>query len=66
MAEVLYRVIREEEPNPMLAQFLMNSIQYMDALEEPLPDFHIIFMFQLSRHLGFFPQNNFGNGKRLF
>ncbi|MFH0756462.1 MAG: DNA repair protein RecO [Bacteroidota bacterium] len=66
MAEVLYRVIREEEPNPVLAQFLMNSIQYLDTLEKPLPDFHIIFMFQLSRHLGFFPRNNFGKGFRYF
>ena len=28
-------------------------------MEEADPDFHIIFMFQLSRHLGFYPQNNF-------
>ena len=33
MAEILYRVIREEEPNPMLAHFLIHTIQYLDALE---------------------------------
>ena len=66
MAEVLYRVVKEEEPNPMLAHFLVNSIRYLDALGEPLPDFHIIFLFHLSRHLGFFPQNNFGDGTRFF
>jgi DNA repair protein RecO (recombination protein O) len=66
MAEMLYRVVKEEEPNSMLANFLVNSIQYLDALVEPLPDFHIIFMFHLSKHLGFFPQNNFGNGTRFF
>ncbi len=59
MAEVIYRVVREEEPNPMLAHFLMSSIQFLDALEKASPDFHILFMFQLSRHLGFYPQNNF-------
>ncbi|MCK5068630.1 MAG: DNA repair protein RecO, partial [Bacteroidales bacterium] len=59
MAEVIYRVVREEESNPMLAQFLISSIQYLDALENASPDFHILFMFQLSRHLGFYPQNNF-------
>ena len=59
MAEILYRVVREEEPNPVLANFLISSINYLDALEDPLPDFHIIFLFHLSRHLGFFPQNNF-------
>lgn len=66
MAEVLYRVVREEEPNPMLAHFLINAISYLDALEEALPDFHIIFLFHLSRHLGFYPQNNFDESRRYF
>jgi DNA repair protein RecO (recombination protein O) len=66
MAEVLYRVVREEESNPMLAHFLVNSIQYLDALEDPQPDFHILFLFHLTRHLGFFPQNNYGEGSRYF
>jgi DNA repair protein RecO (recombination protein O) len=66
MAEVLYRVVKEEEPNPILAHFLINNIQYLDALEEPSPDFHIIFLFQLSKHLGFYPQNNYENGNIFF
>ena len=59
MAEVLYRVVREEEPNPVLAEFLISTIQYLDAMEEASADFHILFLFQLSRHLGFYPQNNY-------
>jgi DNA repair protein RecO (recombination protein O) len=59
-------VIREEESNPMLAHFLMNSIRYLDALEDPLPDFHIIFMFHLTRHLGFYPRNNYGESYPYF
>lgn len=66
MAEVLYRVVREEEPNPMLAHFLFSSINYLDTLEDAIPDFHIIFLFQLSRHLGFYPQNNFDGSNRFF
>ena len=66
MAEMLYRVIKEEEPNPMMAHFLLSTIEYMDALEEASPDFHIIFLFQLSRYLGFYPQNNYGNGNKFF
>jgi DNA repair protein RecO (recombination protein O) len=65
MAEVLYRVVREEEQNPVLINFLISTIQYLDTMEEPSPDFHILFMFQLSRHLGFYPQNNF-EGERVF
>ena len=66
MAEVLYRVIREEESNPMLSNFLISTIQYLDTMEEASPDFHIIFMFQLSKHLGFYPQNNFEEGSVFF
>lgn len=66
MAEVLYRVVKEEESNPMQAHFLINTIQYLDALEEASPDFHILFMFQLSKHLGFYPQNNYGDGSIYF
>jgi DNA repair protein RecO (recombination protein O) len=66
MAEVLYRVVREEESNPMLAHFLLNSIRYLDALEDPLPDFHIIFLIHLTRYLGFFPLNNHGEESPYF
>jgi len=66
MAEVLYRVVKEEESNPMLASFLISTIQYLDTLEEGSPDFHILFMYQLSRHLGFYPQNNFGEERVFF
>ncbi|MDF1573652.1 MAG: DNA repair protein RecO [Bacteroidales bacterium] len=66
MAEVLYRVVKEQESNPILANFLISTIQYLDALEEAAPDFHILFMFQLSRHLGFYPQNNFGEERIFF
>jgi DNA repair protein RecO (recombination protein O) len=66
MAEVLYRVIREEESNPMLSNFLISTIQYLDTMEEASPDFHIIFMFQLSKHLGFYPHNNFEEGSVFF
>lgn len=66
IAEVLYRVVKEEESNPMLAHFLIHTIQYLDALEEPFADFHILFMFQLSKHLGFYPQNNYGDGQVFF
>ena len=35
-------------PTPCLTHFLISSINYLDALEDPIPDFHIIFLFHLS------------------
>jgi DNA repair protein RecO (recombination protein O) len=66
MAEVLHRVVKEEETNPMLVNFLLSSIQYLDTMEKSSADFHIIFMFQLSKHLGFYPQNNFEKDNAFF
>jgi DNA repair protein RecO (recombination protein O) len=66
MAEVLYRVVRESEPDPMLSHYLINSVKYLDALEKPSPDFHIVFLFQLTRYLGFYPQNNHNERNRYF
>jgi len=66
MAELLFRVVKEEEPNPVLINFLVSTIQYLDTMEEASADFHIIFMFQLSRHLGFYPQNNMGEESLFF
>lgn len=66
IAEVLYRVLKEEESNPILNNFLVSTIQYLDTMEEASADFHIIFMFQLSKHLGFYPQNNLGEERIFF
>ena len=66
IAEVLYRVLKEEESNPMLFHFLVNSVEYLDSLEQPSPDFHIIFLIQLTRHLGFYPVNNYSEDNPYF
>jgi len=58
IAEVLSKSIKEEEPNKKLFDFLFNSIQILDLLEEHYNNFHLIFLTQLSKHLGFYPQNN--------
>lgn len=55
LSEVIYRSIREEEANPTLFGFLHNSIQILDLSHENCSRFHIYFMIQLTRYLGFFP-----------
>ncbi len=56
ITELLTKSLREEEANDHLFQYLMQSIQ---ALDEGIPgenNFHLYFMLQLTRFLGFFPQ----------
>lgn len=60
LAEVLYKALKEEDPNPGLFKFLENSLQLLDLSEEGMANFHLLFLVQLTKYLGFFPENNFG------
>jgi DNA repair protein RecO (recombination protein O) len=66
IAEVLYRTLREEEPNTTLFEFLFNSLQLLDLETKNIANFHLIFLIHLSKHLGFFPYNNFSETNPLF
>jgi DNA repair protein RecO (recombination protein O) len=59
LAEVLNKVLREEESHPALFEFLFYSIQIFDLLNEGTANFFLLFLVQLSRFLGFGPTNNF-------
>jgi DNA repair protein RecO (recombination protein O) len=56
--EVLYQVVREEEPNPALFSFLFDSIIHLDSMDKNIAFFHQVFLIQLTQYLGFFPRNN--------
>lgn len=59
LSEILNKVLQEEESHPELFEFLYYSIQTLDLLNEGVAYFHLIFLVQLSRYLGFGPTNNF-------
>ncbi len=63
IAEVLYKVIVEEEHNPELFRFLESSLVFFDLLESGKADFHIWFLAHLTDYLGIIPdisENNKG------
>jgi DNA repair protein RecO (recombination protein O) len=66
LAEVIYRSIREEEPNGVLYGFLHNSIQILDVSQGNCSRFHLCFMIQLTKYLGFYPQGTPGHGSWYF
>ena len=51
--EFLYKVLKEEESNPTLFGFLDHSVCMLDLLVEGVANFHLHFMVQLSKYLGF-------------
>lgn len=65
MAEVLYRLIKESEESCGLFDFVWGSVAALDALEEGIANFHLWFLANLSRPLGFSPDNEYIDGAWL-
>jgi len=57
MVEVLSKSLKEHTENQELFRFIWNSIVKFDVGEIPEENFHLVFLVQLSRFLGFSPQN---------
>ena len=63
MAEVLYRLVREyDEPNEALFDFVWNCVGALDSMDEGVANFHLWFLANLSRFLGFCPGNEYASG----
>ena len=66
LAEVLARVLKEEEANPELFNFLFHAILLLDEEKEYFANFHLLFLFELSKYLGFYPDKDFSENKKYF
>ncbi len=66
LAEVLSKTIREEEENQPLFEYLESSMIWLDNHDE-VSNFHLFFLFNLTRYLGFYPDltNNNKEGFHL-
>jgi len=66
LAEILSKVLIEEEANLPLFDFLHHSILLLDEIEEGLANFHIFFLYELSKYLGFYPETNNSGQQKYF
>lgn len=53
--EVLYKVLRHQDADLPLFQFVFNAVSWLDSVEQMPPDFHLYFLLRLTRYLGFQP-----------
>jgi len=58
LTELMSKVLREEEENTDLFNFIYHGIEVFDAGIEGDYNFHLFFIFQLSRFLGFSPEDS--------
>ncbi len=57
--EILYKTVREESPNKELFQWIFHQLSWFDLEEQHFINFHLFFMLQLTRFLGFYPKNEY-------
>ncbi|MBQ9138761.1 MAG: DNA repair protein RecO [Alistipes sp.] len=59
ISEVLYRLIGESEANDTLFDFVYGSVEALDSIDEGVANFHLWFLANISRFLGFAPGNDY-------
>jgi DNA repair protein RecO (recombination protein O) len=59
LAEVILKSVKEEESNETLFDFILNALLMLDQHQAGMPDFHLRFILDLSKFLGFFPDSNY-------
>ncbi len=66
MTEILSKTLKEEAANLPLFAIVEKQILFLDETEESIANFPIYFLLELSRYLGFYPQNNYSEEYRHF
>lgn len=66
LTDMLSRTLKEEEKNEQLFSFLKHSIDFLNLSDEASPSYHLIFLFQLTRYLGFYPKDDFSEQNPYF
>ena len=57
--EILYKCLKEQIPNEDLFDLICHTYQWLDQAESQFVDTHLYFLMELSKHLGFYPINNY-------
>ncbi|HHN47670.1 MAG TPA: DNA repair protein RecO [Bacteroidales bacterium] len=60
--ELVYKSVKEEEHNQVLFRFLFDTVVELDNPANFSADYHLVFMLNLSRFLGFAPRQNYTYG----
>jgi len=58
LSEVLFRTLRQTEPDDNLYLFIENSILQLDCTVTGISNFHLVFLLKLTRYLGFEPNQD--------
>lgn len=57
LSEILYKCLKEEEPNTGLFDYIYNSLSFLDLSDHGISNFHLWFLFKLTQFLGIYPRS---------
>ena len=55
LAEILFRTVKETEPDSRLFEYLCDSIRLLELSEEGVANFHLVFLLRLLFYMGIYP-----------
>lgn len=64
--EVLLKTIRDYQVDDDLFEFILNSLDTLDQNQYDEPNFHLKFLVDFSKHLGFYPNGQFSENNTFF
>lgn len=59
ITELVYRFIKTDTENTMIYDYVEHSIKTLDTIQEGIPNFHIYFILNLTRFLGYYPSDKY-------
>ncbi len=62
LSEILHNTIKEEGKDEQLFDYLESALQWFDT-QDKVFNFHLILLLQLTKYLGFYPQENLSDKK---
>lgn len=66
LAEILIKCLQEEVRNEQIFHFIKMSLNTFDSELQPIHNFHLIFLFKLTKYLGFYPNYNRSDQNKYF
>jgi DNA repair protein RecO (recombination protein O) len=64
--EILIKALREQGPNPDLFEFIETCLKFLNDTQEDYVNLHLYFLSELTKYLGFEPQNNYSRTNCFF
>lgn len=66
LAECLYRIFRESTVDKELYFFIKQSADLLHSLQKGIANFHLVFLFEMTKYLGFYPNVENGSDIKYF